>query len=89
MIAGTPMKIRGFLAFVTFGVILLVSARIYPQVSGATFTGSVSDASGAVIPDAQISIKNVATAVTRNLAAARGHWVTSALKFDLGGAHDF
>jgi poly-gamma-glutamate capsule biosynthesis protein CapA/YwtB (metallophosphatase superfamily) len=69
MIAGTPMKIRGFLAFVTFGVILLVSARIYPQVSGATFTGSVSDASGPVNPDAQISIKNVATAVTRNLAA--------------------
>ena len=72
MIAGKPMKIRVFLAFVTFGVILLVSARIYPQVSGATFTGSVSDASGAHIPDAQISIKNVATAVTRNLAAAPG-----------------
>jgi hypothetical protein len=59
MIAGTPMQIRSFLAFVTFGVILLVSARINPQVSGATFTRSVSDASGAVIPDPQISIKNV------------------------------
>jgi hypothetical protein len=59
MIAGTPMKIRSSLAFVTFGVILLVSARINSQVSGATFTRSVSDASGAVIPYPQISIKNV------------------------------
>src|ERR1700681_2286652 len=69
MIPGTPMKIRGFLAFVTVGVILLMSARIYPQVCGATFTGSIIDASGTVIPDQQISIRNVATAVTRSLAA--------------------
>jgi hypothetical protein len=69
MIAGTPMKFRGFSVMVTFGVILLASARIYPQVSGATFTGSVRDASGAVIPDAPISIKNVPPVVPRNLAA--------------------
>ena len=35
---------------------------------GATFTGSVNDVSDAVIPDAQISIKNVTAAVARNLA---------------------
>src|ERR1700680_207526 len=70
MVTGTPKKIRGgFLVFVTFGVILVVSARIYPQVVGATLSGTVTDQSGAVIPNAQVSIKNVATGLARNLAA--------------------
>ena len=40
---------------------LLTSIPVHAQVSGATITGTVSDASGAIIPNAQISIKNVAT----------------------------
>src|SRR3984893_4816299 len=68
MVTGAPNRIRAdFLVFVTFGVILLVSARIYPQVVGGTLSGTVTDQSGAVIPDTQISIKNTATGVTRTV----------------------
>src|ERR1700681_346600 len=70
MVTGTPKKTRGgFLVSVIFGVILLVSARIYPQVVGATLSGTVTDQSGAVIPDAQISVKNVATGLTRDITS--------------------
>jgi hypothetical protein len=65
MVAGTPRKLRGFLVFVTFIVILLACAGIYAQVVGGTLSGTVTDQSGAVIPSAQISIKNMATGVTR------------------------
>jgi len=44
---------------------LLTSIPVHAQVSGATITGTVSDASGAIIPNAQISIKNVATGQER------------------------
>ena len=70
MVTGTPMKMRGaFLAFVTFGIMLLTHWRIYPQGAGATLTGTVTDQSGAVIPNAQFSIKNASTGVTRNVTS--------------------
>jgi hypothetical protein len=46
-------------------ITLFVSVPVYSQVTGATLTGTVTDTSGAVIPNAQISIKNEATGVTR------------------------
>jgi hypothetical protein len=42
---------------------------VYPQVAGGTFSGTVTDSSGAVIPGAQISILNVATGITRAVRA--------------------
>src|ERR1700680_1198022 len=45
--------------------VALTPSRVFAQVSGATMTGTVSDASGAVIPNAQVSIKNVATGEAR------------------------
>jgi hypothetical protein len=38
----------------------------YAQVTGGTFSGTVTDSTGAVIPSAQISILNIATGVARN-----------------------
>ena len=57
-----------FSAFVLLLVTVLLSVQGRAQVAQAAFTGSVSDASGAVIPDAQISIKNVPARAARNLA---------------------
>jgi outer membrane receptor protein involved in Fe transport len=55
---------------------VLLSVRVDAQVVGGTFSGTVTDTSGAVIPDAQISIKNVATGVTRNIASdAAGFYI--------------
>jgi Carboxypeptidase regulatory-like domain/TonB-dependent Receptor Plug Domain/TonB dependent receptor len=42
-----------------------LAGRANAQVAGATLTGTVLDASGAVIPNAQVSISDVATGVTR------------------------
>jgi Carboxypeptidase regulatory-like domain/TonB dependent receptor/TonB-dependent Receptor Plug Domain len=52
----------------TFLAVLLafvISAPAVAQVVGATLSGRVSDPSGAVIPDAQVTISNVGTGITR------------------------
>src|SRR6195256_4654845 len=40
---------------------------VYAQVSGATLAGTVTDASGAVVINAKVSIRNTATDVTRDV----------------------
>jgi hypothetical protein len=54
---------------VTFVLMLSVSicAPLSAQVAGAALSGTVTDASGAVISGARILVKNLATGVTRNL----------------------
>ena len=58
-----------------FGASLLASMLIFggiaaiqvqAQVAGSTISGTITDSSGAAIPAAKISIKNVATGVVRN-----------------------
>jgi hypothetical protein len=46
---------------------ILVVGQAQAQVSGATLSGTVTDPSGAAIPMAQVSIKAVATGVTREV----------------------
>jgi hypothetical protein len=55
---------------VAFGVLLLgilVSVPVGAQVAGGTLSGTISDPSGAGIPQARIVIKNVATGVERTV----------------------
>jgi outer membrane receptor protein involved in Fe transport len=49
----------------------------YAQVSGATLSGTVTDASGATVPQAQIVITNISTGVTRNVTTDSAGFYTA------------
>jgi hypothetical protein len=62
--------------FVALALSLSLTVPGFAQVVGATLSGTVTDASGAVIPNAQLSIKNTATGVTRTTAAGTSGFYT-------------
>jgi len=56
----------------TFAMLALgvsVSAPVWAQVAGATVSGTVTDASGAIVPQAQISIKNMRTGISTSVTS--------------------
>src|SRR6267143_1116700 len=52
-----------------FLIILLIPFAVSAQVSGGTISGKVTDSTGALIPGAQVAIRNTATGVTTRLVA--------------------
>jgi hypothetical protein len=64
---GSNKQISGLIAFAVWALSLLLALPSNGQVTGATLSGAVKDPSGAVIPKAQVAIKNAATGITRNL----------------------
>jgi hypothetical protein len=60
---------RAVWMFVIVAISILSTGHAYAQVAGATLTGTVKHASGGVIPNAQVAIRDVATAVTRTVSA--------------------
>jgi len=61
------MRIKGLrlaVAWVALGLAIL-PFPLFAQVTGATLSGTVTDASGAVVPGAQVIIANLSTEVTR------------------------
>jgi outer membrane receptor protein involved in Fe transport len=55
--------------FVIAAITVLGTGRAYAQVAGATLTGTVKDTSAGIISNAQITITDVATAVSRTVSS--------------------
>ncbi len=53
--------------FLAFVLCVFNSIPAYSQVSGATLSGTVTDASGAAVPNATVSIRNTATGIIREV----------------------
>ena len=62
-------KTFGIVSFLVLVLGILLSIPVNAQVAGATLSGTISDASGAVIPNAQVSIKDVGTGISRNVTS--------------------
>jgi outer membrane receptor protein involved in Fe transport len=58
--------------FVTMAIGIGGVGQAYSQVAGATLTGTVKDSSGGFIPNAQVSIMDVSTGVTRTVSPGGG-----------------
>jgi outer membrane receptor protein involved in Fe transport len=60
------MKKVGVGVLWVFVLCFFVSVPLHAQVTGATLSGTVTDASGAVIANAQVSIRNTATGISKD-----------------------
>src|ERR1700680_221238 len=58
---------RGLLVCVLIAFAALISTPVQAQVAGATLAGTVTDSSGAVVANANVSINNTATGVIREV----------------------
>ena len=64
-----------FLAFAALVFSSLLPATARAQVAGATLSGTVTDQSGGVVPQASISVKNIDTGITRtSVTSAAGFY---------------
>jgi hypothetical protein len=54
--------------FLSFVCCFFLSVPMHAQVTGATLSGTITDASGAVIAGAQVAIRNTATGITKDSA---------------------
>src|ERR1700680_3095697 len=55
--------------FMIVAITALGTSEAYAQVAGATLTGTVKDTTGGIIPNAQLTITDVATAVARIISS--------------------
>src|SRR6202158_954227 len=73
-----PQKLTKILApLVVIVFSLSLTASMYSQVTGAPLSGTISDPSGGVIPGAQISIRNIATGISKDFQADSDGYYTA------------
>jgi Carboxypeptidase regulatory-like domain/TonB-dependent Receptor Plug Domain/TonB dependent receptor len=70
-------KVVGVGVFLAFVFCLFASIPARAQVTGATLNGTVTDASGAVISNAQVAIKNTATGSTKDVTTDSAGFYTA------------
>src|SRR6266852_4832537 len=64
-------------AFVILIIVAVWAGQAHAQVSGATLSGTVTDPSGASVPQAQVVITNVSTGVIRNVTTDSAGFYTA------------
>src|SRR5579862_8871981 len=62
--SGKLLAVVSLVAVLTFS--LLSAGKVHAQVAGATLSGTVTDTSGATVPNAQLTITATATGVSRD-----------------------
>jgi hypothetical protein len=69
MLASTFAKTRRTILsiFILFAMVLLGAGQTYAQVAGAMLKGTFTDATGATVPKAQVSVIDVATGIAHNV----------------------
>jgi hypothetical protein len=72
-----PKKFAIVIVFAALGLSLLIPVPVWAQVAGATLSGTITDTSGAAIPQVSVSIKNVATGITTSSVANSSGFYTA------------
>src|SRR5258708_2712435 len=63
--------------FLVLALFVPWETRAYAQVVGATLSGTVTDATGAIVPNAHVSIRNTATGITRAITVDAAGFYTA------------
>jgi hypothetical protein len=71
------LALLSVLLILAVAILMPLETRTYAQVVGATLSGTVTDASGAAVPNAHVSIRNTATDVAREVTADAAGFYTA------------
>src|ERR1700730_3908172 len=79
MYGSAPRKFKKILPLIIVVMVfsLALAVSMHSQVTGATLSGTVTDASGGAVPGAEITVKNIATGITKNVTADSAGYYTA------------